>query len=78
MLGFLLIGLGKGIPALGLRVNVPVSSNEGFLFVDSNDFDDLAPLLGDIALFISLDDDGLDVVIVIATLIIGSDDLDLL
>ena len=55
-----------------------VPSNEGFFFVDSDDFDDFAPLFGDIALLIPFDDDGLDVVIVIAALIIGSDDFDLL
>lgn len=54
VIGFLLVGLGPSIPVLGVVFNISITSYERFAFVDSDYFDNLGPLIDDIALFISL------------------------
>lgn len=65
MLGSFLIGLGESIPILYILIYFSIASDEGFFLIDSNDFDDLCPLFGDIAFFIPFDDGGLYMIIVL-------------
>lgn len=71
VLSFLLIGLSKSIPILDFRINMSVASNEWFFVVDSDDFDDLSPLFGNITFLISFNDCGFNMIIVVIPLIVG-------
>lgn len=62
---FFLVSLREGIPVLGVGVDVGISSNERFLFVDANDSNDFRPLISDVTLFVSLDNGRFDMVVVI-------------
>lgn len=65
MSSFFLVSLREGIPVLGVGVDVGISSNERFLFVDANDSNDFRPLISDVTLFVSLDNRRFDMVVVI-------------
>ena len=59
MRGLLLVGLGEGVPVLRVGVDVGVAPNEGFLLVDPDNFDNLCPLVSDVALVVPLDNSGI-------------------
>lgn len=65
MCGLLLVCLGECVPIFRIGVDVVIATDEGFFLVDSDDFDHFRPLVSDVALLISLDDGGLDVVEVV-------------
>lgn len=69
MVGFLLVGLGPGIPVLGIIFNVGITSDKGFAAVNSDDFDDFSPLVDDITFLISLDYGGLNVIKVVDSIL---------
>ena len=68
MSGLLLVSLCKGIPILRLCIKVVIAPNERFLLVDPNNLDNLSPLISYIPFIISLDNRGLDMVVVIDTI----------
>ena len=60
-----LVSLGKRIPVLNIIVYIFIASNEGFSLVYADDFNDFSPLLCNIALVISLNNCGFNVIVVV-------------
>ncbi len=69
MIGFLLVGLGPGIPVLSVIFYIRISTNEGFASIDSYNFDDLSPLINDISFLISLYDSWFDMIEIIDSIL---------
>lgn len=65
MSSLFLISLGKCIPILNIIVYIFIASNEWFSLVDANDFNDLSPLLCNIAFFISLNNCWFNMIVVV-------------
>lgn len=65
MIGLLLIRLREGVPILDITVDILIPANERFLLVDSNDLDNLDPLISYIPLLILLDHRGLNMIVVV-------------
>ena len=65
MISFFLISLGKGIPILNIIIKILISTNEWFFFIDSDDLNDLNPLICNITFLIFFDDSGLNMIIII-------------
>lgn len=61
--------MSESIPVLCVVFNVVITSDEGFTSINSDDFNDFGPLVNDIALLISLDDSGLDMVEVVDSVV---------
>ena len=69
MIGFFLISLRPSIPVFNIIFYIFIPSDKGFAPIDSDDFDNLGPLIDYISLFISLYDSGLDVIEVIDSIL---------
>ena len=65
MVGFFLIGLGGCIPVLSVVFDISITSDKWFAAINSDNFDDLGPLIDGIALLVSFYDCRLDVIKVI-------------
>jgi len=57
MVGLLLIGLSISIPILCVIFEIIISSDEGFFFIDSDNFNDFSPLINDISFLISFNNE---------------------
>ncbi len=71
MLSFLLICLSKSIPVFSIRLYMSIASNKWFRFVDSDNFDNLGPLLSYISFLISFNNSRLDMIIVSIILVVS-------
>jgi len=57
MVGLFLIGLSISIPILCVIFEIIISSDEGFFFIDSDNFNDFSPLINDISFLISFNNE---------------------
>lgn len=69
MIGFFLVSLCKSIPVLGIVFYISVATDEWFTFIDSDNFDNLSPLVDDIALFVSFYHSGLNMIKIIDSIL---------
>lgn len=65
MIGFLLISLCESVPVLSIILDIGVATNKRFAFINSDNFDDLSPLIDDVAFLISLNNSWLNMIKII-------------
>lgn len=65
MIGFLLISLCGCIPVLGVVLDVGVATDEGFAFINSDNFNNFCPLIDDVAFLVSFYYSGFDMIKII-------------